>query len=166
MIEKFKNFIYDCSDVLLALFIIIVMTGIISWKLSGIITVPLDYKSAAINTVEKEKDDTTYDVHDKLPSEQSYSNETYSQPPEQSKEEIIQIVPIESKDIVVEIPKGTTGVGIAKILKDKGLIEAVGDFINRVEELGLAPKLRFGKFTIKSSSSIDEMIYIITGIKK
>lgn len=183
MLERLKNLIYDCSDFLLALLIIVIMVGTITWKLSDIITVPLAHDSSS-SIVENEADDSIIVEEnsgdyssEEYPNTEENVNQPLDQDPqidnvsdnEVSDNAVIEIDPVESsnsKDIVVDIPKGTAGTGIAKILQEKGLIDSSSDFINRVEELELAPKLRFGEFTIKSNSSIDDIIYIITGVKR
>ena len=67
--------------------------------------------------------------------------------------------------ITVEIPSGTPGIGIAKILKEKSLIEDTSVFVSRVEERNLAIKLKSGTYKIDSKASLDDIINIITGQK-
>ncbi len=166
MIEKIKNFFYDCSDLLLGFIITVVMFGIIFWKLMGIMILPMDLD--VFKSINRENDNIAITI----PSDEKSNNieESESIPIEPlgeqtSNEEIIQVNPIEYKDITISIPKGATGYSIAKLLKSKGIIENTNEFVSRVEELELGPKLRFGDFTINTGNSIDEIIYIITGIK-
>ncbi|MCT4562951.1 MAG: endolytic transglycosylase MltG [Maledivibacter sp.] len=183
MLEKLKDFFYDFSDTLLSLFIVLIMALVIVWKLSGAMSIPLlknmDEPSQKIiaenpqdnstNLVDSNNNDTS--TSDNVSQEVS-NNDTSSETPVDSNinVEVVDNEPKDTKniedikDIKVEIPKGTIGAGIAKILKEQGLVETDSEFLNRVEELELSPKLRYGTFTIKSNSSIDEMISIITGV--
>lgn len=74
-----------------------------------------------------------------------------------------EVVTATSTDVTITIPSGTSGAGIAKILKDNHLIQDTAAFISRIEELNLAVKLKSGTFTINSGTSLDDIIYIITG---
>lgn len=167
MLEKLKDFFYDFSDNLLSLVIILVMALVITWKLSGAMSIPIFSNATDLlkadnpTKIEENVSDNSSNSKD---SQENANNETNTEKPTESNENI-EVVEVEAKDIKVEIPKGTTGVGIAKILLDKGLINEKSEFITRVEELQLAPKLRYGNFTIKSNSSLDQIISIITGVK-
>lgn len=158
MLEKLKDFFYDCSDTLLSLFIVLIMALIIAWKLSGAMSMPLFNNTVDANEkiITEKINNIDKNISDNNVIEQIDSNqETNIETPVESNKEV--------ENIKIEIPKGATGNSIAKILKEKGLIENTSEFINRVEQLKLGPKLRFGTFTIKSNSSIDDMINIITG---
>ncbi|SKC75970.1 hypothetical protein [Maledivibacter halophilus] len=171
MIEKLKDFFYDCSDTLLSLFILLVMVFVITWKLSGVMSIPLfadstDTYDPAINKpIEANVSDTE---NNSIPLEESQEENPGTainqEPAKSNDDDEVEVVVVEGEDITVEIPKGTVGNGIAQILKEKSLIESTSEFIDRVEELKLGPKLRYGTFTIKSNSSIDKIISIITGV--
>ncbi|RKD22477.1 hypothetical protein SAMN02745883_00667 [Caminicella sporogenes DSM 14501] len=191
MIERLKNFFYDCSDILLSVFIVLVMAAVISWKLLGSISISIDVpfkdkisKSDNSITVNKTIEVQNSDIIDNKEIKENNDSLEDNIINENTNNEVVNnkisnTTPIENKttsvndkkttkytNITIKIPKGTTGYGIAKILKQNGLITDPNKFIKRVEELKLAPKLRFGTFTIKSNSSLDDIIYIITGIKK
>lgn len=68
-------------------------------------------------------------------------------------------------DFKVDIPAGSSGLSIAKILKEKGIISDTKMFITRVDQLKMGSKLKAGSFTIKSGSTLDEVIYTLTGKK-
>lgn len=175
MLEKLKDFFYDCSDTLLSLFIVLIMALVITWKLSGAMSIPLfnntndpskkiiaeNPQNVEIGISDNNEDNNT--KPDNTVSQENTNQETTTDSTANSDTEV-EVVRVEAKDIKIEIPKGTIGAGIAKILQERGLIENTSDFLNRVEELELSPKLRYGTFTIKSDSSIDQMITIITGV--
>lgn len=171
MVEKLKDFFFDISDTLFSLLIILIMVFAISWKLSGAMSIPI-FKDIN-NEISAAKPQPKISIEEETPSndikasaedisKESNLEKTNSEETASSHNSIkISEVPI--VDIKVEIPRGTTGSGIAKILKEQGLIDSTSQFISRVEELNLSPKLRFGTFTIKSNSSLDQVIAIITG---
>lgn len=70
-----------------------------------------------------------------------------------------------TSDFKVEIPAGSSGLSIAKILKEKGIISDTKMFITRVDQLKMGSKLKAGSFTIKSGSTLDDVIYTLTGKK-
>lgn len=69
----------------------------------------------------------------------------------------------ETKKILV--PSGTFSTGIAKILKENGLIEDTRDFDRTAENLNLANRLKAGSFDIPTDASIEEIVKIIAGQK-
>lgn len=70
-----------------------------------------------------------------------------------------------TSDFKVEIPSGSSGIAIAKILKEKGIISDTKMFITRVDQLKMGSKLKAGSFTIKAGSTLDDVIYTLTGKK-
>ncbi|WP_432665749.1 hypothetical protein R9X47_05600 [Wukongibacter baidiensis] len=177
MLEKLKDFFYDFSDTLLSLTIILLMALVITWKLSGAMSIAIFDDKSDVQAVVKAEDPKVAEkdvvnVDNNIPQEntnQESNNEENKTPenitePPTKPDNNVEVVNVESKDIKVEIPKGSTGSSIAAILLEKGLISSKKEFLDRVEEKGLAPKLRYGDFTVKSGSSIDKIISIITGV--
>ncbi|SHJ84846.1 MltG/YceG/YrrL family protein [Paramaledivibacter caminithermalis] len=179
MFEKIKDFFYDFSDTLLSLFIILVMGFVITWKLSGAMSIPIfnTINNPSIKILEENPKNIEINISDGKTNDKSHGNNTETNSnvsQENSNQDTTnsstnsntenKAVHIKAENIDIQIPKGTSGIGIANILKEKGLIDDTSKFLNRVEELELAPKLRYGEFSIKSNSSIDEMITIITGV--
>ena len=182
MLEKFKDFLYETSDLLLALAIILVMSSVITWQVTDSlafnnqnnITEGLEQtfgKSNSLPTTGSSDDLFTEDDIDKPDSPVEDANELSSNPPAVNPVIVEPISPpvqkaVEPTMVSIQIPNGTPGAGIANILKGKGLIEDSGRFIARVEELNLAMKLKSGSYKIESGSSLDDIIYIITGQKR
>lgn len=191
MFEKLKDLLYETSDILLALVIILLMSTVITWKVTDSLAytrekgsifteieqqsdedpstkdnaVPDNQEIIAIGSTPEESGQTTVvDTQDDSPSEQ---NTPQIQPaPEPVQTAPSKPAPAASAVIRVEIPSGTSGAGIAKILKDKGLIDHTAKFVARVEELKLASKLKSDTFDIPSGTPLDDIIYIITGTKR
>ncbi len=65
---------------------------------------------------------------------------------------------------MVEIPSGSPGVAIARILKEKGLITDINGFIQQVDAMGLGPKLQSGKYTFKTGMGLEEIIKILANV--
>jgi hypothetical protein len=154
--EKLKDILYDINDILLALFIIAIMTTVISWKFAGSFVgnanVPTrNEESSSFQPIEKEPLETNPIVE-----EPSIEEPKPEPKPEPEPEQIVVYT-------TVKIPSGSTGVGIAGIIKDAGIINSTTDFINRIEARGLSTKLQSGSFKIGSDMSLDEIINILTG---
>ncbi|WP_053956577.1 hypothetical protein [Inediibacterium massiliense] len=143
MWEKCKDVLYETSDLLLALVIILFMSTVITWK----VTDSLAYSNE--ENVEKES----------IKTEQSADVDV-------SPKKTTEKTPEKISTLHINIPNGTFGMGIAQILKENGLIDDPQEFINQVTKLGMDSKLKSGEFDIPSNSSLDDIIYIITGSKK
>ena len=160
--EKLKDFLYDISDILLALFIIAIMTTVISWKFAGSFVgnanVPIsNEENSSFQTIEDDPSETTPIVEEPSVVEPNVEEPNIKEPnPEPEPEQTVVYTS-------VKIPSGSTGVGIAGIIKDAGLVNSTTDFINRIEARGLSAKLQSGSFKIGSDKSLDEIINILTG---
>lgn len=73
--------------------------------------------------------------------------------------------PKSTKKITVEIPAGSSGDGIARILKNKGLITDIKLFNRTIETMGLGNKLRAGTFKISQDMSVESIIKLIANQK-
>ena len=191
MFEKLKDVLYETSDVLLALVIILIMSSVITWKVTDSLAYTQEkgsiFAEIAQQTSEEkpEENDHVADTQEVIvissaPEEQTQPDETVtpaisvqeqtttqaSSAPPPTKPEPPKPTPTVAAIIRVDIPSGTSGSGIAKLLKDKGLIDNTAKFIARVEELKLSSKLKSDIFEIPSGTSLDDIIYIITGIKR
>lgn len=181
MWEKLKDLLYEISDILLALVIIFFMSTTIAWQVtdslasSKVKDTNLN-KSIETEEVNKEAQDTSAKVETNLPIANEEKEETTSPSTDESNtqseevaEETVAPTPEPKPQptvVHIEIPSGTSGMGIAKILKGKGLIEDTTQFINRLEALKMASKLKSGTFDIQTNSSLDDVIYTIVGKKK
>ena len=173
MIEKIKDLFYDLTDFALVLIIIVVMISVISLKITDSLSINLVQifnKQATENEViidiseadsDTELNDITIkpetnDKDIKTPEEIIVVTETDIETPTEQDSTL-------KKDVTITIKSGTTGYGIAKLLKEGNLIDDTSPFITRVEELDLGAKLQSGIFKLNTSQSLDEMIYIIAG---
>ncbi|QZY53634.1 hypothetical protein [Crassaminicella profunda] len=191
MWERIKDLLYEISDLLLAFAIILVMTTVITWKVTDSLAVTKETTATFNNITQNEKvsdetNQTSSEADANLPAVDETTNTSSEESTLPENEEQVEEIPepstavettvepspqpepqqVEPTIIKVNIPSGTPGIGIAKILKEKGLIEDTSIFIKRVEELKLASKLKSGTFDIQTGSSLDNIIYMITGKKK
>lgn len=178
--ERIKDILYDIGDVLFGFVIILVMVSVVTLKLTSAMDINLldtSLNTALLNNKDDSESvsDTTknnaivIDANDKpdnTSTEETTPPTTVEQGstvenPVDNSPEVIDIV----IDVTLEIPKGSTAVSIAKLLEDKNLVESSTVFLDRVKELNMDPKLRYGTFKLKSNYSIDKIISVITGVK-
>lgn len=72
----------------------------------------------------------------------------------------------EGEDVIVVIPEGAATKQIAKILKEKGLIQFPSAFVKRVKESEYRGSLQPGEFTLNTGMSTQEMIEILGHVEK
>jgi len=181
--EKFKDFIYDISDLFISLIIIAVIFAVISWKLNE--TIPIDSPaskttvqapaptadSGAVSEIQPQTPSTDASDADKpigqpkTPSgtQAPSTATTPSNPTQPATPPAGSVSP--GQAVSIDIPSGATGFAIGKILKDKGLISDINAFTARVQEMNLAPKLRSGTFQLKSGVPLDDLIKTLANVK-
>lgn len=173
--EKIKDILYDLSDVILAIVIVLIMSGILSWKvtnsmafnISGLLDKDQNSFTQVATSTSDEKEPLNIEKINIKPSVEE--NTTPEVNEEDKKDETEQVSETseettkEAQTIEITIKSGTTGYGIAKELQQNQLIGDTSTFIKRVQELELGNKLQQGTFTLKTDQSLDEMIYILAG---
>jgi len=185
-LEKIKDFFHDFSDVFFAIVVTSVMVIVLSLNLgswfNNTSNIVLADESVQIsenkdNHTISENNNEQVNVEDEIELEKEdgtideiiieQSDETQNKDNIDSKENEVEsenTTNIAVKTIV--IPNGTPGSGVAKILKENGLIEDTKDFIQTAENLNLAIRLKSGSFEISTNSTIEDMVKIIAGQKK
>ncbi|ABR49771.1 hypothetical protein Amet_3649 [Alkaliphilus metalliredigens QYMF] len=189
--EKLKDLIYDYSDILLGMVIVVGMFIVISFSLGAwfddnnlVVIAASDSQAETtppINNFPEIHDDEieeSAELDSEISGETEESAELDSEisgeteevtaeaevPVVESTEPVVVVeAPITPEVMKITIPNGTPGVRIAGILVDNGLIEDGQVFVQLAEELNLALKLKSGTFDIPVNSSIEEMIRIISG---
>lgn len=178
MFEKLKDLLYETSDLLLGLVILLIMTSVITWQVTDSLALNTR-NSATIQEIEK--------TNEMLPGKTAPAQpvlDTLGDNLEEEKSKVVDEVVVNDQTstpilntkpvattpssdspviIKIEVAAGTTGSGIANILKNNGLIDNSKDFLARLEELKLAPKLKSGTYEIKSGTSLNDIIYILSG---
>ena len=169
--EKLKDIIYDVGDVLFSLIIVIIMVSVVTIKLSSAMDINIlgsDLNTALLNKPvedeviipKPETPDTIIIDDNDAPNSDDTTIPTETPSQNEDNEEVVEVV----TDITLEIPKGSTAVSIANLLESKNLVDSSSAFLDRVQELKLDSKLKYGTFKIKSSYSTDKIISVITGV--
>jgi hypothetical protein len=156
--EKLKDYLYDISDLLLALGLILIIVFTLSYKITDAFTIKLFASEQKPTEFIDKITDSSLQTNVQTPVEVEPTTPVIEEP----KEEVI----VSGTPIKFSISSGSSGYSIAKTLQEKNLINDINEFLKRVEELKLGSKLRSGEFTINSGTSLDDVIYIITGKKK
>ncbi|RKD31552.1 endolytic transglycosylase MltG [Thermohalobacter berrensis] len=181
--EKFKDFLYDVIDYVLVIVIIVLVAGIITWRLDILFAEDLDKLSADLSSETQStetneslvlnNDNDSKDENEKSENEDTNNDES-EDIVESDKEENTSSEPIDEPNdnppkkvqtIIVEIPQGSLGPAIADILIQKGLINNKAEFLKVARELNLDRKLKAGTYKIKDNSSLETIIKIIAGVK-
>lgn len=172
--EKIKDLLYDLSDVILSLIIVVLIFGVVTWKISDIMKVPGISVAQSENTyvsVDKEtSSDNKIEVITVDPnSETTASSETTSDTTSTTVDTTTTTTdakPVPTKKvfaITIEVPSGTTGFGISKILKSNGLITDTNEFLQVATNLELVNKMRSGTYDLSSDMTMEQMIRVLTG---
>ena len=181
--KKIKDLIYDYNDIFVALLIIALAGAIIVWRVTGIMAYP-EYMAGKEQT---QTGDVDFSDVDLTPGTVDEFNENpddiTTQPPEEGEgqgegegEGQGEQPPVDTPDdggdkpddridangnFIVEIPRGASAFGIAKILKEQGVISDETAFLEKVTEMGAELKMKYGTYKIPQGSSAEEIINIL-----
>lgn len=177
IMERIRDFLYDISDLLISLLIIAAIFTVISWKLNE--SIPIDSSlvsqsaeepatpespAAEETPTQTEDPDTAAEpdvepVADASDADKPISGETTPKPVTPAA-----TPPAEGKAVTIEIPSGSPGIAIGRILKEQGLITDVNAFIQKVDAMGMGPKLRSGTFQLKTGMSLEQIIKTLANV--
>lgn len=169
MFERLKDMLYAISDLILAFFIVVLMGGIITWQVTDSLayskTKAINYSNDASTTIADGSQNNTTIPTEETPEEPIKITEPTEKP---TAEEPSTTNPTVDKPTIIKvtIPSGSPGIKIGRILKENGLIEDVNSFTTKTESLHMGSKLKSGTFSIKTGTSMEDIIYIIAGKKK
>ncbi|QUH20233.1 hypothetical protein [Alkaliphilus sp. B6464] len=179
--EKIKDFFHDFSDVFFAIVVASVMFVVLSWNLGSwfsnssntvLADEPVNITKDKNNNPISENDDKQSNIVGNEEVEKNNSDKDKVTPEDTTDNIESEETDVPSDNIItseqktVSIPNGTPGSGIAKILKENGLIDDAKDFIQAAENLNLAHRLKSGSFEIPTNATIEDMVKIIAGQKK
>ncbi len=174
-VEKIKDFLYDATDYVLILVIIVGVAAVIGWRLdilfakdmdkpgsdhdkSPITDVAIDNKdnngtekdNTDSNTNENINDETDNKVDENIDNNSGNSNADGNANTD---------VKTDTEEIItIKIPNGSLPPTIANILLEKGLIENKMEFLMKSQELKLDTRLKSGEYNIKKGTSLEELI--------
>ena len=171
--KKIKDLIYDYNDIFVALLIIAVAGAIIFWRVTNIMAYPdylagkdqtqtgevdfsdVDLTPANVDDFNENPEDITTEPSEEGQGEQTPADETQTEEPTQTAQTDA------DGNYVVEIPKGSSALGIARILKAQGIISDEDAFMEKVEELDATMKMKYGTYKIPQGSSAEQIINIL-----
>ena len=165
--EKVKDFLYDISDFVFSLLIILIIFLVVSWKLTdtmqvswftniGRDDVAVEFNDASTPTLDDIGTTPGDQVIDITPEETTPDETT---PPDDTTDNTV----VEIKDVTFVIEPGSPGFKIATNLESEGLIESVDVFIQKLDELNLGNKLRAGNFKLNTGMTVEEIIKSLAG---
>ncbi len=145
--ERLRDFLYEAIDYFMIIGIIVLVTGIIGWRLDLLFT-----ESDNSLLTQANVEDKIQEVNAKDKISESYEN----------KNEEDSNNPIKDSSIKISVPPGSNSTSIAEILEDKGLIDNSSEFILKTEEMDLSTKLKSGDFELSTNDNLEEIIHILT----
>ena len=148
-----RNFIYNKSDIIVAVLIIIVALVIIFFRVNAI----MDFGDAATVTSNSPAEGST--SADPAEGEDEGEVPEDLNPDDQAGVED-QAASGESVSFVV--PSGASSDSIASDLASQGLISSADEFLNEVKAQQLETKLMSGTFSIPAGSSVADIVKILT----
>lgn len=165
--ETIKDILYDSLDYVIMFAILIVVIGVIGWRLDVLFAkdafdVPNNDEVIVDNSGREQIPDV--DIHNPTgednPEEpgdtESTGEETVNPEPP------VVAPPVEGKLVKVNIPAGSLPGKIGSILESNQLVSSSKDFIAKAVELKLDTKLKSGDFEIANGSSIEQILKVIT----
>ena len=168
MIAKIKDFIYDFNDILVALLILAVAFGVITWRVADIMAYPEYLAKQESTFVAQKNEETELDLSDVdlTPDDTVVENintdiedVTVSETTEET--EAAQTPAAATGETKITIPSGTPASKIADILYDAGLVTSTSDFLSTLTAQKADTKLKAGTFTIPAGSTMEEIIAIL-----
>lgn len=164
--EVVKDILYDSIDYIIMIGIVGIVVFIIGWRLDLLFAKDALDIPPTDTVIENNKDNNVgehWDNHnvedpiDKTNDDTDNNDNNTNKPidnnkPEETKKDMVKIT----------IPSGSLPSKIGSILEENGLVSSKSDFVLKAQELKLDTKLKSGNFEIKSNSSIEEILKIIT----
>lgn len=158
--DKFKDIIYETSDLIFGLTVLIFIIVISTYQLHGWFNISMpknleqmmpasNTEDVVINSNVETIDDPPVEIAPTKPQEPTDTEEVQTEEP-----------PITMRNIA--IAPGSSSDKVANALYENNIINSKQAFITRLIELKSETKIKAGSFSIPSNSSIEEVIKIIT----
>ncbi len=186
-VEKIKDFLYDATDYVLILVIVVGVVAVIGWRLDILFAKDIDksegdHDKPPITSVDSDKKDDDKGVIKTDDNENAEDNDTdedadkdntgskddpniddndSSESGDSDNDNNTEPKPNTDEIVTVKIPSGSFPPAIANILLEKGLIDNKMDFLIKSQELKLDTKLKSGEFKIKKGTGLEELIKIL-----
>lgn len=157
--SRFRDFIYDVSDILVAIAIILAAAALISWRVSAILNYSYDCSSSSDRISITRFFDSSADSEAQSASESSKSDSEKNASAADEKKEAAS-----GSGSIYEIivTAGETPSDIAGVLKEAGLISDEKAFTDAVADAGAQSSIKAGTYKIKSGSTPAEIVTSLT----
>jgi len=167
--RKFKDFIYDCNDIVIALVVFAVAALIIFWRVDGIMA----YSSYLDAKAEKQEIDIDFNDIDLDPIEDNpiEDNPTEDNPVENDDPVVQPIIKpnpdstfVSAEEITLVIPKGAGCDRIARCVAEaygytnEDSATFINTFSSLAKQLGKETSMRYGTYKIPAGSSMTDII--------
>jgi len=182
--EKFKDFIYEQSDLFFTGLIVVVVGIIITSNLYGWFDIKdKENKYTEINEVIQEEQSSSASSADSAKNDENKdsknedNNSSLAGPDntsskETTKNDDAKEIPLSEEDTKsdavkkdirnVDIAPGSSSSSIAKSLENQGLVKSSSEFLNLLVSSGKETKLKAGKFSITEGSTDQQIIDALT----
>ncbi len=138
---EFKDFIYNFSDILTAVLIILVALLIIAWRVNAIMDYPQTMNSSQTESSQSSETDGSAESSD------GTGTDTASDTPQEP--------------VTVTVLQNQTVTDIAQTLVSAGVISDTQQFIDAVNAAGAATMLKFGTYTIPAGATPAEIVQLM-----
>lgn len=165
IVEKIKDILYDSFDYVVMLIIVVVVIGIIGWRLDILFAsskdIPTPPAAVVENVVEPDETDETDEPDETVDA--PIELPVAEVPPVVEDPPVVETPPVvKGEKIRINIPAGSLPGKIGTILADSGLIDSSRNFIAKAVELKLDTKLKSGDYSIPKGSTYEEILKILT----
>lgn len=167
--EIIKDILYDSVDYIIMIGIVGIVIFIIGWRLDLLFAKdaldmpPNDIVIEDNNGENKSNEDSNSDKdNSKNPSDENNGPKEDNNTNNNKDENKPKDTNNSGNMVKFNIPPGSLPSKIGNILAENGLVSSKEDFVIKAQELKLDTKLKSGDYEIKSNSSIEEILKILT----
>lgn len=154
---KIRDFIYNSSDIFLAL-IILAAAGFLIWtRIQVIMAYPDSYAPSQTVQQEVQEDQTT--TESAVTSESSITSE--GAVGTQDDADAV-TPPLAPASITIEIPEGATAEDVAQLLHEAGLVAEPDDFLYTATQMNKYGSMKSGAITIDSGSTLEQIVEAVS----
>lgn len=155
--DKLKDIIYDYTDLLLSLLVILIIVFIIGTNFSFFDQDLSSFIASSDNENNTNQQspvrEDQKDLNEQAPTNENVEEESEVDGAPEAEEEM--------DAITIEIPQGATAAQIGDTLYTHDLVNSSSEFVETTENLNVSHRLRPGTFDIPRDATIREMIQIL-----
>lgn len=158
---RLKDILYDKSDILVAL-VILIIAGAIIWNRIDAIMAYSSVEEDAIKSGKAASSQTknTKDASKKTSTDNK--NKPNDNESDSKKEDSNDKATVKGETVRIDIENDDASDTIARKLVDAGLVDSADQFIKAVKKQDAETKLRSGRFDIEKGSSPEKIVTLLT----